>query len=239
MELIRKSRNALKHLLFRISNQSNNSQSEEDYYSWFFTKNEYWNQPTPNFDEELRWKGILSMINSIEYSKATRIKILDLGCGRGWMTHLLSEHGDVQGIEPVKQVAEYGKKLFPELAIEAGDSDYLIKKGFQNTFDLIVSSEVIEHVENKKKRDFANNLDKLLKKSGWVIITTPRREVLKLYCNYVKPAQPIEDWMTESEVSDLFTSNGFEIVDKSTLSKEVNGSPIKLEVYQLWLFRKK
>lgn len=212
--------------------------SETDYYKWFFTKNTEWNQPAPNYDEQIRWEGIRSFVEIVKRNHVGILNILDLGCGRGWMTNLLSEYGKVIGVEPISPVADYASNMFPHLNIFCGDSNYLLNNGNDGKFDLIISSEVIEHVEENNKPGFVLNLYKLLKKEGFLIVSTPRREVLNEYCKYINPSQPIEDWMTEAEVKKLFLENRFTVSKMERLTKKIKDKTIDLDVYQLWLLKK-
>src|SRR5258706_14533003 len=73
--------------------------TEVEFYKRLFIENKDWSRATPNVDENLRWGVIGKFLFYIEeyhrsFSGQTdRPKILDLGCGRGWLTNLLSGHG--------------------------------------------------------------------------------------------------------------------------------------------------
>lgn len=83
--------------------------SGDEFYKIFFTENKKWNKASPNYDENLRWSIIEKFLYFIEgyyaaLSNNSKNNILDVGCGRGWLTNILSAHGNVIGIEPVKAV---------------------------------------------------------------------------------------------------------------------------------------
>lgn len=238
MEFIKRIIRKYKAKPSKISVKPQSFKDESDYYKWFFTQNVEWSKSTPNYDEETRWRGIKQFVENIKVDKQTGLNILDLGCGRGWLTNLLSSFGAVTGVEPVDAVAKYGKKLFPSLNIISGDSDFLLKKGLKNQYDLIVSSEVIEHVEENNKTDFVKKIFHLLQYNGYIIITTPRKESLKQYLNFINPSQPIEDWMTEKDVEELFNNNGFTTIKHLNLTKRIGAVDARLDIYQLWLFKK-
>lgn len=238
MEFIKRILRRLKPSRSEILLNTPSFESESDYYKWFFIKNDEWNKSTPNFDEEIRWRGIKEFVDSINWNNKYAPSILDLGCGRGWLTNLLNDFGEVTGIEPVEAVVDYGKKLFPSLNILSGDSKFLLEKKFQKNYDLIVSSEVIEHVEQKDKSNFAKNIYDLLKDNGYLIISTPRKEALDKYLYYMKPSQPIEHWMAEKDVQELFIENGFRKLRHQNLMKKMAGIDSALDIYQLWLFQK-
>lgn len=222
-----------KQVLVNISNKT-----EEEYYEEMFTRNNYWNKPTPNKEESLRWEIIENFLTQIHTEKPT-LEILDLGCGRGWLTSKLSTFGNVYGIEPVKSVVLHARKLFPEISFSVGKSSDISRIFKNKKFDLVISSEVIEHVPDSFKANFVSDIERSLNSNGYVIITTPRKEEQKKWIIYTNPIQPVEDWMSEKEVETLFTENKFNIIDQKRFSVSPNNSDLLIEIYQLWLFQKK
>jgi len=94
-------------------------------------------------------------------------RILDIGCGDGYLTNILSEE--------YPQAALYGIDVYPKHKKFKGE----YKKGditealpYKNgQFDCIVLGEVIEHVPNP---DFVlREIYRVLKKNGYLIISTP------------------------------------------------------------------
>lgn len=212
--------------------------TEEQYYEEMFTKNKDWNTVNPNNEETLRWNKIKLIIEKLDLNSTKEFNILDLGCGRGWLTNLLNEYGSARGIEPVSSVVKYGKSLYPHLKLESGNASELIEREPKTKFQLIVSSEVIEHIPFEKKNKFAQEISLLLNTNGHVIITTPRKESQQLFLQFAGADQPIEDWMTEEEVKNLFTSNGFAFVSIDRINCSVPNSNITTDLYQVWCFMK-
>jgi 2-polyprenyl-3-methyl-5-hydroxy-6-metoxy-1,4-benzoquinol methylase len=219
------------------------SQTESAYYEQMFVKNPFWNKPNPNVEEQLRWTILESFVNYVKdnYYPSTRDKftILDLGCGRGWLTFLLSKYGNIVGIEPVKPVVKYAKKMFPHLTFICGTTKDLIRQNKEfKTYDLIVSSEVIEHIPDDKKGNFIEDISKLLNDKGFLILTTPRKEAQEEWNSYMQPDQPIEDWISEQELESLVVQKGFVKHKMERFSiPPIEGAP-EIEIYQLWLFQK-
>lgn len=220
-----------------IQKLKTNNQKESEYYKKLFIENDNWNGKNPNQEETSRWNIIKSFVDAIKLNDA-KSEILDLGCGRGWLANLLSNFGIVTAIEPVKAVAKYGKSLFPELNIIQGTSKTLIKAGKSNSFDLIISSEVIEHIPDSKKNDFVKNIHLLLKQGGYLIITTPRKDAQQEWLKYSDPDQPVEDWLYEKDLEVLFNKVGFKtlLLRRDSIKPRINIKDI--EIYQLWLFQK-
>jgi 2-polyprenyl-3-methyl-5-hydroxy-6-metoxy-1,4-benzoquinol methylase len=96
-------------------------------------------------------------------------KILDVGCGRGrYLVPLLEQGYDVIGVEingdQVNSIPEKYRDqvISPDQAIQ-----------LQETFDLIIMSHVIEHIEIKNFIGFMDSYLRLLRSNGWLIIATP------------------------------------------------------------------
>lgn len=78
--------------------------------------------------------------------------VLDVGCGEGFTLARLSKEKigkEFEGIEYDEGAITLGKKLYPRLKITKGDIYDLPYKS--NSFDLVVCTEVLEHLENPKK----------------------------------------------------------------------------------------
>jgi 2-polyprenyl-3-methyl-5-hydroxy-6-metoxy-1,4-benzoquinol methylase len=212
--------------------------SEEEYYENLFVKNEKWNNVNPNYDENKRWESIKKIINTNKvFEGIENPKILDLGCGRGWLTNLLSQFGEIVGIEPVGKVIEHARKIFPNIKFFIGTSKDLLKAS-KGEFDLIVSSEVIEHIKDELKKDFVADISKLLTKNGFVIITTPRKEAQLKWIENSKLGQPIEDWISENDLENLFLESNFKSIGLERIGMQQSNNSEELEIYQVWLFRK-
>lgn len=201
---------------------------EEKFYANFFVHNPEWNNRNPNIDELDRWSGIRKLIPT--HTKS--MKILEVGCGRGWMTDLLTQYGEAEGIDPVKEVIKYARKLYPKINFQSGYIDKLTTAG--KKFDLIVTSEVIEHVPHNLKNKFIKDLNALLLTDGFLIVTTPRKETFNEQEEH--SSQPVEDWLTEAELEEIVTRNRFEVLQHVRIVPSYLNPPV--ELYQAWLFKK-
>lgn len=198
-----------------------------------------WSKPGPNNDEKLRWDVIKTFVETgiNILNKENNIALLDLGCGRGWLSNLLSAYGKVTGIEPVKPVIEHARKIFPKLEFLVGTSQTILETR-SNSFDFVVSSEVIEHIPNEQKEVFINDIVKLLKKDGFLILTTPRKEAQLEWNKYTSTDQPIEEWISESELETLVTKKHFKVIALKRIPLIPKLNFPEIDVYQLWLFQK-
>jgi 2-polyprenyl-3-methyl-5-hydroxy-6-metoxy-1,4-benzoquinol methylase len=183
----------------------------EDFYKKLFLENPKWSNKYPNHDETCRWSKIsefLSLIVTIQIKKfKSNIRILDLGCGRGWLTNLASIYGYVEGVDPIASSIRQAKKNFPAINFYVGTAADLIKLNNFEPYDIIISSEVIEHVIDKI--NFVNEIVKCLKKDGYVIISTPRGEEYNKWLRMKLEKQPIEKWISEKDLYRIFLRKNF------------------------------
>ncbi len=78
--------------------------------------------------------------------------VLDVGCGEGFTIDRLQKEKigkEHVGIEYDDTAIALGKKLYPKVNIKKGDIYDLPYKS--NSFDLVICTEVLEHLENPKK----------------------------------------------------------------------------------------
>ncbi len=188
-------------------------------------------------------------------------KILDVGCGRGWLTKIFSQFGDCEGIEPADGSVEFARKLFPEQSFYSGTVSDLLGGKFvgpdrRKFYDIVVCSEVIEHVPWLHKEEFVSQIFEALKNDGHLLITTPRGELFDAFRKTQTSMQPVEDWLTEAQLLKLCNQSGFEAICRDRaypmkLSKlssfflKFNRSPLDVffrhfwSIYQVWCFKKK
>jgi 2-polyprenyl-3-methyl-5-hydroxy-6-metoxy-1,4-benzoquinol methylase len=187
-----------------------------EFYSRFWNS-EAWGSAQPNEDEQLRAESIIRFIEEFvrpRIAEGPSLRILDLGCGRGWLTSILSDYGSVLGIDPVPAAIERARVLFPDVDVRLSESANLISEGLEAQFDLIVSSEVIEHVVGGQKEAFLRDIYRLLKPGGFAILTTPRGELWKLWNRTEQEEQPVEEWISEKELGRLCEAVRFRVVAK-------------------------
>lgn len=176
---------------------------QEDFYEGFWSERD--GNPKAGREERDRWEVIRRMVEMhvLPPFEGRALEILDLGCGRGWMAQLLSSWGDVLGIDPLEASIERARQSFPALQFERAIADDLLARGFGERFNLIVSSEVIEHVPVGQQLGFLQDVARLLAGGGWCILTTPRGELWRGWTRVPRVHQPIEAWLTEDELDRL------------------------------------
>lgn len=117
-------------------------------------------------------KSLISLIEPL--SPKT---ILDVGCGEGFILNELTlKHvgQKIEGVDNSKTALSLGKKLFPRLSLKYADIYHLPYQN--NSFDLVVCLEVLEHLKNPEKA-----LDEILRVSkGSVIISVPNEPFFRI-----------------------------------------------------------
>jgi 2-polyprenyl-3-methyl-5-hydroxy-6-metoxy-1,4-benzoquinol methylase len=99
-------------------------------------------------------------------------KILDLGCGNGFLCQIISTHGfNVTGCDVDENGIEIAKKAHKDITfklLSVYDDPALLMDG---NFDVVISTEVIEHL--LLPRHLPRFAKAVLKKNGYLIISTP------------------------------------------------------------------
>jgi SAM-dependent methyltransferase len=207
---------------------------EDKYYTYLFTRNEHYSKAEPNQEEAERWDHIKRLLELAIKNSGQFSQIIDFGCGRGWLTQALRSYGKVTGLEPVLKVVEHGKKLYPGIDLQQGD--LITLTGMKA--DLIVCSEVIEHVGRSGLPQYFTTFYEVLEDGGWLLVTTPRKEGYEAWSKFVQLDQPTEEWLLEQELRGYAETAGFKVIEKQVYSaRPIPAAPL-LDVYQQWLFQK-
>ena len=80
---------------------------------------------------------------AVEVARELRLhgaRILDVGCGTGWLADSLREFGNVAGIDLSPTAIEFGRRAFPGVRLYCGD---LASGEIGAGYDLVVSADVI------------------------------------------------------------------------------------------------
>jgi 2-polyprenyl-3-methyl-5-hydroxy-6-metoxy-1,4-benzoquinol methylase len=114
----------------------------------------------------------------LEIIPKKKLHILDLGCGNGSLCGLLVQLGhEVTGIDLSGSGIEIAKKSFPECRFIKADIYDLPYELLENSFDIVLSVEVIEHL--LYPRELLRAAKRCLKPKGQFILTTPYHGYLK------------------------------------------------------------
>lgn len=154
------------------------------------------------------------------------IKILDVGCGGGLLSEPLGRLGaSVTGIDPVEdniRTADQHKSFDPVLAkriqYKSSSLEEIVEESME-TFDVIVASEVVEHVADLEM--FIKCCSQVLKPEGSLFITTINKTQLSYVLGIVVAEKIMgivpegthewEKFVSPEELERLLESNGFSV----------------------------
>ena len=109
--------------------------------------------------------------------KKQGLRILDAGCGNGFIAGKLAELGhNVVAFDLSYDGIAIARRTYPHIQFEVlsvYDDLFVIAK----EMDLVISSEVIEHLFYPQR--YLRNLYSVIQPSGWIILTTPYHGYLK------------------------------------------------------------
>jgi SAM-dependent methyltransferase len=141
---------------------------QQEYSTMFEYENNYW-----------WYVGLHRLINSFieRYSKKDYSKkILDAGCGTGKMLQILNQFQNSEGFDIEEKAIEFSKKReLKNVKIQ----DINAWQSVENTYDFIISSDVIccEGILNEE--EILSKFHKSLKSGGKLILNLPAFDVLR------------------------------------------------------------
>lgn len=186
--------------------QENGVEEHQRYYDAYWANHDQ----RLNAHEITRLAEILRGIALItENTGKTPMKICDLGCGRGWISNELSKFGSVIGVDLSETGVSGAQTRWPNVEYRVAD---ITKWRPDEKFDLVVSSEVIEHVPDQQA--FSQTVRHLLRDGGHIILTTPNAKVKKGWDAGAHGAQLVEQWLSLKGLRDLFP--GLTVLDQHT-----------------------
>jgi 2-polyprenyl-3-methyl-5-hydroxy-6-metoxy-1,4-benzoquinol methylase len=117
-------------------------------------------------------------ISLVQTLKGVR-SVCDLGCGNGHISGRLAALGyEVTAIDASKSGIQLARRTYPHaIFVEALIDRHLNERTGQSNFDLVISSDVIEHLY--RPSDLLEAAHGLLKPGGQIVIGTPYHGYLK------------------------------------------------------------
>jgi 2-polyprenyl-3-methyl-5-hydroxy-6-metoxy-1,4-benzoquinol methylase len=182
---------------------------QKDYYDRRWGREKF-----ANAFQASRCAAILAEIARLDINQP---RILDLGCGSGWLSAILSQFGPTTGVDLSDHVVREGHELYPWVHFYSADILEWEEASQLGQFDIVVSQEVIEHISDKPK--YLRIAFDLLKDGGTLLLTTPnprtlgamREEIRRSWSN-----QPYEEFLTRSHLKQMVRSL-FDIADVRTI----------------------
>lgn len=166
-------------------------------------------------DKNFTYRNIVKVLK--RYSRKKK-KILDIGCGVGTIDFYLAKKGHkVTGIDASENainIAKLNAKYFGlDRRVRYYFKDFLGMNLLKERYDLVICSEVLEHLHDDKKALL--KIFQLLRKGGLVLITVPSKNAplfkLGLAYEFDKRVGHLRRYKL-NEIISLITNNNFKII---------------------------
>jgi 2-polyprenyl-3-methyl-5-hydroxy-6-metoxy-1,4-benzoquinol methylase len=183
------------------------SENEQKQYwdeRWNRVKDEY-----PHAWARRRGAAILAMLDTLSLQ---RPRILDMGCGTGWFSEELAGIGEVIGVELSEAAVSLARSRYPHATFVAGN---VLEMPLPVAhFDVVVSLEVIAHVEDQGR--YLERAAQVLKPNGHLIITTVNKFVNDRTDWSPDAAGHIRRWLDRRSFRELLGRHGFRVLQMTS-----------------------
>ncbi|SFO93701.1 class I SAM-dependent methyltransferase [Hydrogenimonas thermophila] len=171
-----------------------------------------------------RYKNMLRLAKS-ECGNLNKKKVLDIGCGDGVLSYFFAKEGAIVfGIDYSDIAIEFAKEKTKSFHIDFRQGSAYELPFEDNSFDIVISSDVIEHLEDVPK--YLSEINRVVKNNGIVVISTPIK-----YTEYPLDKEHIIEWF-QDEYKKV-------IEQKFKNTKYYYSHPLALEeIYQAKYFNK-
>ena len=146
------------------------------------------------------------------FPKNRDIKILEIGCGYGSFGYFIQKNGykNYIGIDGSQSQTEEAKRLNISNIILGNLVEY-IQKLENESIDLLIGIDVIEHFTKEELSDLVDEFYRVVKKDGTIITHQPNAE--SPFGNGIRYGDFTHELaFTRSSISQLFLSSGFKDV---------------------------
>lgn len=182
-------------------------EKQQDFY------NRRWKEFT--FANRLKLARCIGILDGLLQTGLKEPKIIDLGCGAGWLTNILSMFGPTTGVDLSSLGVAEANQKYPH--VNFIQADIMAWDYPKEAFDLVVSQEMLEHVEAQAA--YLDITYGLLRTGGYLILTTPNSDTFNAMPENNRNSwsnQPIENWLTLRELKRL-TRRRFKLIRVTTL----------------------
>jgi 2-polyprenyl-3-methyl-5-hydroxy-6-metoxy-1,4-benzoquinol methylase len=168
--------------------------------------------PVEDLKQAMRLRAIEQTLAQLPYAK-----VLVIGCGQGDELELL-KNAHVIAFDFSMSAVIHARTLVEQNHYLQSDAMHLPFSS--GSFDLVISSEVIEHILEPTK--MMQEIARVLVPGGHLLITTPNWQSFFGMARWLgekilrRPVtsddQPVDNWATPSGLTQLFNASGFSIV---------------------------
>lgn len=156
----------------------------------------------------------LSQIESVYFPVYKNIteknqRILEVGCSYGYLTYAINQSGNsATGIDISAKAIDFAKQHFGNNYLNISVEEFAAK--YDEKYDMIISTEVIEHLENPVL--LLEQLKGLLSKNGKIILTTPNKDFASKKFTWLTDSPPVHvTWLSKKSFIKIAAKLGFKI----------------------------
>ncbi len=191
------------------------------------SQRKFWNawdiQHLQTISEETLRRGneALTIISSLNLQ---RPRILEIGCGTGWLAERLVSFGPVTGVDIADAAIQEARRRVPSGQFHSGD--ILEMRLPHNSFDVVVTLETFSHVSGQPQ--FIGVIANLLSEGGYPILTTQNRNIYIRNSQVAPPPEgQLRRWVTMPELRALLSAR-FECLRSYTVEPGGNCGMLRL-----------
>lgn len=170
--------------------------------------------------DNFTYRGAIKIIDKLIKNNKS-LKILDYGCGVGTLSLYLADKGHfLTGVDISSNAINSAKKNSRAIGLEKNSKFYTLNEWNNlkksNYYDLIISLEVIEHVEND--RYLLKSFNDYLKHNGYLLLSTPTTNAPLYRLGLLQKFDKDVGHLRRYEISNLLamiTDCGFKIISST------------------------
>jgi SAM-dependent methyltransferase len=168
--------------------------SESQRRFWNDWDMQYLQEDTIGAEALRRGEVVLGLLRSLGLQ---RPRILEIGCGNGWLAEHFQQIGPVTGVDIANVAIAAARRRVPEAEFVAAD---ILHSAFRDgCFDVVVALETLSHVADQRR--FVEIAANALSKKGHLILATQNRTVYLRKSHIRPPAEgQLRRWVTRAEL---------------------------------------
>jgi SAM-dependent methyltransferase len=184
-------------------------QSQKEYYDQRWQR-----EPFANSLQAARCAAIVEALSRLAVKEP---RILDLGCGTGWLSAILGQFGPTTAVDLSDYAVQQASERYPWVRFFQANILEWTEASKLGPFDVVVSQEVIEHIDDQPA--YLRIAQGCLRDRGILLLTTPNARTFAAMPDELGRSwsdQPFEELLTVSDVGRL-VERWFDILQITTI----------------------